>query len=85
MAGLLHEALIRVSVCILYVTITCAKQRCWGPLCLGQLHSIANLVMFIITHLIFTDEDYDKTESPDDLVKVLVNPMIGEVFKVIRT
>ena len=41
--------------------------------------------MFIIKHLIVTDEDYDKTESPDDLVKVLVNPMIGEVFKVRRT
>ena len=83
---MIHEGLIRVSICILCVTTkTFAKQRCWGPLCLGQLHSIANLFMFIITHLIFTDEDYDKTESPDDLVKVLVNPMIGEVFKVIRT
>ena len=38
--------------------------------------------MIINTYICFTDGDYDKTESTIEFVRVLVNSMIGEVFKV---
>ena len=58
--------------------VTCARTKCWGAVCIGEV--CCQLPLF--TFILHSDDDYEKSERPDDFVKVLVSPMLGEVFKV---
>ena len=51
-----------------------------GVLC--ALVSFVVSCLCLLSFYLHSDDDYEKSERPDDFVKVLVSPMLGEVFKV---
>ena len=61
-----------------YVTMSCMSRPC-----VTVLYVLVSLVRLLSVYLLScSDDEYAAAERPDDVVKVLVSPMLGEVFKV---